>query len=177
MLFIGTVYGVVTHGEAVGMGALLLSGGLFAMIGFYLAVVDRRSGQMPEDDPHGEIADAAGEVGTFAPWSWWPLVLAGSAAMAFLALAVGWWLLAPAVCSARSGWSAGSSSSPVGSTPTEGRRALRVVVPAGPDVAGDRGWAVSARCTTAGCTTARSATTRCSPSSWRSSRCSTHPAA
>jgi hypothetical protein len=96
-LFIGTVYGIFTHGEAVGMGALLLSGGLAAMIGFYLAIVDRRSGQMPEDDPHGEIADAAGEVGTFAPWSWWPLVLAGSAAMAFLALAVGWWLLAPAV--------------------------------------------------------------------------------
>ncbi|MCV2396451.1 cytochrome c oxidase subunit 4 [Actinotalea sp. M2MS4P-6] len=96
-LLVGTVYGLLTHGEAVGMGALLLSGGLAGMIAFYLVIVDRRSGQMPEDDPHGEIADGAGDLGTFAPWSWWPLVLGLSAAVAFTGLAVGFWIMVPAV--------------------------------------------------------------------------------
>ncbi len=96
-LLVGTIYGLWSRGEAVGMGALLLSGGLAGMITFYLVVVDRRSGPMPEDDPHGEIADGAGDLGTFSPWSWWPLVLAAAAALTFLALAVGWWLMVPGV--------------------------------------------------------------------------------
>lgn len=96
-LLVGTVYGLLTHGEAVGMGALLLGGGLAGMITFYLVVVDRRSGPMPEDDPHGEIADGAGDLGTFSPWSWWPVVVAAAAALTFLALAIGWWLMVPAV--------------------------------------------------------------------------------
>jgi hypothetical protein len=29
----------------------------------------------------------------YAPWSWWPLAIAGSAAVVFLGLAVGWWLV------------------------------------------------------------------------------------
>lgn len=96
-VLVGTIYGLLTGGEAVGTGALLLSGGLAGMIGFYLAVVDRRSGRMPEDDPHAEVADGAGEYGVYAPWSWWPLVLALASAMTFAALAVGWWLMVPAV--------------------------------------------------------------------------------
>lgn len=95
-VLVGTVYGILTRGEAVGLGALLLCGGLAGMIAFYLRVVDKRSGQMPEDNPYGEIEDGAGELGTFSPWSWWPIVLAAGAAGAFLALAVGWWLLVPA---------------------------------------------------------------------------------
>lgn len=96
-LLIGVIYGLWSRGEAVGMGALLLGGLLAGMITFYLMVVDRRSGPMPEDDPLGEIADGAGDLGTFSPWSWWPLVLAAAAALTFLALAVGWWLMVPAV--------------------------------------------------------------------------------
>lgn len=92
-LAIGIVYGLWSRGEAVGLGALLLTAGLAGMIGFYLYVVDRRAGRMPEDDPYGEIADGAGEVGVFSPWSWWPLVLAAGTAVSFAALAVGWWLL------------------------------------------------------------------------------------
>ncbi len=97
MTGVGIIYGLLTRVEVVGFAALLLSGGLSGMIAFYLMVVDRRSGQMPEDDPHGEIADGAGDLGTFAPWSWWPLVLALAAALSFTALAVGWWLMVPAV--------------------------------------------------------------------------------
>ncbi len=32
-------------------------------------------------------------MGEFSPWSWWPLVLAFSAALAIIGLAVGTWLL------------------------------------------------------------------------------------
>ena len=92
-LLVGTVYGFWSGGEAVGLGALLLCAGLAGMIAFYLAVAERRSGTIPEDDPYGEIADGAGEQGTFAPWSWWPLVLALGAALSFAALAIGWWFL------------------------------------------------------------------------------------
>ncbi len=91
---VGVVYGIWSHGEAVGLGALLLCAGLSGMIAFYLAVADRRSGMIPEDNPYAEIEDGAGDQGTFAPWSWWPLVLALGAAITFASLAVGWWLIA-----------------------------------------------------------------------------------
>ncbi len=91
---VGVVYGIWSHGEAVGLGALLLCAGLSGMIAFYLAVAERRSGQIPEDNPLAEVEDGAGDQGTFAPWSWWPLVLALGAAVSFASLAVGWWLLA-----------------------------------------------------------------------------------
>lgn len=92
-LAIAIVYGLWSGGEAVGLGALLLSSALAGMIGFYLFVVDRRAGRMPEDDPYAEIADGAGEVGVYSPWSWWPLVLASGTAVCFAAMAIGWWLL------------------------------------------------------------------------------------
>ena len=93
-VLVGVVYGIWSHGEAVGLGALLLCGGLSGMIAFYLAVAGRRGGPIPEDNPFAEIEDGAGDQGTFAPWSWWPLVLALGAAVSFAALAIGWWLLA-----------------------------------------------------------------------------------
>lgn len=97
MAGVGIIYLLWSRGEPVGSAALLLSGGLAAMIAFYLVVVDRHSGLMPEDNPHAEIADGAGDLGTYAPWSWWPLVVALGAALTFVALAVGWWLMVPAV--------------------------------------------------------------------------------
>ena len=91
---VGLIYAALTHGhELVGALAIPLTGGLVGMIGAYLALVARRSGPGPEDDEHAEIADGAGDQGVFAPWSWWPLVLAAGAALAFAALAVGYWLL------------------------------------------------------------------------------------
>lgn len=79
--------------EPVGLAALLLVGGLVGMIGGYLALLSRRIDPRPEDDPYGEIEHGAGEQGVFSPGSWWPLVTAAGAAISFLALAVGWWLL------------------------------------------------------------------------------------
>lgn len=95
LLFFGPVaviYGLLTDWEATGSTALLLLAGLSALIGGYLWVVSRRIDPRPEDDPFAEIADGAGDQGVFSPWSWWPLVLAGAAALAFLGLAAGWWI-------------------------------------------------------------------------------------
>lgn len=86
-------YGWWSGWEPVGTAALLLVGGLVAMIGVYLGLVSRRIDARPEDDPFGEIDQGAGELGVFSPGSWWPLVAAAGAAITFLSLAVGWWLI------------------------------------------------------------------------------------
>ncbi|MCL3862159.1 cytochrome c oxidase subunit 4 [Actinotalea sp. K2] len=88
-----TVYGFWSRWEPVGTAALLLTTGLMAMIGFYLGLVSRRIDPRPEDDPYAEVEQGAGEQGVFSPWSWWPLVCGFAAALVFLGLAVGWWVV------------------------------------------------------------------------------------
>jgi hypothetical protein len=92
---VGVVYGVVTDWhEWVGVVGLFLSVGFCAMLTAYLFVTSRRIDERPEDNPRGEIADGAGELGHFAPYSWWPFWGGLAAAGAFAGLAVGgWWLL------------------------------------------------------------------------------------
>ncbi len=59
--FLMTVIYWQIGGEAVGITAISLSGGLALIIGFYLWFTDRRSGgTLPEDNLDGEIADRAG---------------------------------------------------------------------------------------------------------------------
>ena len=83
--------------EPIGTAAMGLLMVLSVFIAFYLYSGMRRSATLPEDNLDGEIAEGAGEVGFFSPWSWWPLVLGASSALAFAALAVGWWLFFIAV--------------------------------------------------------------------------------
>ncbi|MBL0886595.1 cytochrome c oxidase subunit 4 [Myceligenerans indicum] len=83
--------------EPVGTLCILLVGAMVFMVGFYLMLTAKRIDERPEDTEHAEIADGAGDQGVFAPWSWWPLAIAGSAALAFLGLAVGWWILGIAI--------------------------------------------------------------------------------
>ncbi|BDO41948.1 hypothetical protein CELL_03087 [Cellulomonas sp. T2.31MG-18] len=94
---VGLVYAYFSHGEAVGTVGIPLLGGLVGMIGAYFALLSRRIDPRPEDDELGEVSQGAGDQGVFSPWSWWPLVIGAAAALAFLGLAVGWWLLAIAV--------------------------------------------------------------------------------
>ncbi len=84
-------------GEAVGITAIALSGGLAAVIGFYVWFSDKRLGTMPQDNLQAEIADGAGELGFFSPHSWWPLPVALSMVAAGLGLIVGWWFTLIAV--------------------------------------------------------------------------------
>ena len=86
-------YGWWSEFEPVGTLALLLVAGLVGMIGAYLGLVARRIDARPEDDPYGEIEQGAGEQGVFSPGSWWPVACGGAAAVVFLGLAVGWWLV------------------------------------------------------------------------------------
>ncbi|MFC8598605.1 MULTISPECIES: cytochrome c oxidase subunit 4 [unclassified Isoptericola] len=91
---VGVIYGLVTDfTEPVGYLGIPLVGALMAMVGAYLALTARRIDARPEDDEEGEIEQGAGDQGVYSPWSWWPLVIGASAAVAFLGLAVGWWVL------------------------------------------------------------------------------------
>lgn len=96
--FLAVFYAVVdvvywlVGGEALGITAIGLSGGLALTIGFYFYTNDKRMGLLPSDNLEGEIADLAGELGFFSPHSWWPLPLALSACAMGLGLIVGWWL-------------------------------------------------------------------------------------
>ncbi len=87
------VYGVWAR-EPIGTTALVLSGGLCALIGGFFWFVSRRIDARPEDRKDAEIADGAGELGFFSPASYWPFGLALSAALMGLALAVWYpWLI------------------------------------------------------------------------------------
>jgi Cytochrome c oxidase subunit IV len=79
--------------EWVGTVALALSGLLAAFIAFYLGRTHvAQGGELPEDRLDANIDDGDPELGFFSPWSWWPIMLAGSAALLFLGLAVGIWI-------------------------------------------------------------------------------------
>ena len=80
--------------EWVGSVALLFTAFMSIMIAFYVDRVHKaQGGELPEDTLTADIDDADPEMGEFSPWSWWPLVLAFSAALAMLGLAVGTWLM------------------------------------------------------------------------------------
>ena len=87
----GFIYWLI-GGEAVGITAIPLSGGLAALVGYYLWFTNKRLGVQPEDKLDGEIEENAGEIGFYSPHSWWPLPLALSACAMGLGLIIGWWL-------------------------------------------------------------------------------------
>ena len=59
-----TVIYWLVGGEAVGITAIALSGGLAGLIGFYLWFTNKRLGNvLPEDNVTAEISDSAGELG------------------------------------------------------------------------------------------------------------------
>ncbi len=80
--------------EWVGSTALLFTALMAALIAFYVGRVHKaQGGELPEDILTADIDDGDPELGEFSPWSWWPIVLAASAALAMMGLAVGVWLL------------------------------------------------------------------------------------
>jgi disulfide bond formation protein DsbB len=79
--------------EPAGTVALTLTTVLAAFIAFYLGRVHSAQGaELPEDRIDANIDDGDAELGFFSPWSWWPIMLAAAAALAFLGLAIGFWL-------------------------------------------------------------------------------------
>lgn len=77
--------------EIIGFAAIGMLSIFASFIAFYLGKTAKNF-TGAEDMPDAHIEDGEAEVGFFAPWSWWPLVLGMSAAICFTSLAVGWWL-------------------------------------------------------------------------------------
>ena len=104
------VWSIMVYGspEPAGTVALTLTTVLAAFIAFYLGRVHSAQGaELPEDRLDANIDDGDAELGFFSPWSWWPIILAGGAALGFLGLAIGFWityLAIPIVVVALVGW-------------------------------------------------------------------------
>ena len=74
--------------------ALVMTFLLITLITFYLGFHARQIGSRrpPEDRKDGEIAEGAGELGFFPPYSWWPFWCGLCLATMALGVAIGWWL-------------------------------------------------------------------------------------
>ncbi|KAA1428929.1 cytochrome c oxidase subunit 4 [Nocardioides antri] len=83
-----------TGADWTGTSALVMTTLLTAMVTLYLGFHAQRMNPRPEDRTDGEIADGAGELGFFPPYSWWPFWCACTLGIIVLALAVtAWWLV------------------------------------------------------------------------------------
>ncbi|MFB2596413.1 cytochrome c oxidase subunit 4 [Herbiconiux sp. P17] len=89
------VWNLVSYGAVEWAGTVGLS--LAAIASIFLAFYLTRAhsaehGELPEDRLDGEIDEGDPEMGFYSPWSWWPIMMAGSAALLVLGLAVGFWI-------------------------------------------------------------------------------------
>jgi hypothetical protein len=82
------VYGEI---EVIGFAAIGMLVFLTGFLAFYLGKTAKNF-TGPEDLPDANIEDGEAEMGFFAPWSWWPLMLGIGGAICFTSLAVGWWM-------------------------------------------------------------------------------------
>ncbi|WFN91410.1 cytochrome c oxidase subunit 4 [Gordonia sihwensis] len=93
----GVIYAVATFYyrtgvEWAGATAMFFSGGLALIAGTYFRFVARRVEIRPEDYEEAEIEDGAGELGFFSPHSYWPIMIAGGAALFAIGFASSnWW--------------------------------------------------------------------------------------
>lgn len=96
----GSLTAVYAYGgiEWAGTTALVLTTGLTLLTGTFFRFVARRLDTRPEDYEDAEIADGAGELGFFSPHSWWPLLIALSASVTAVGVAL-WlpWLIAAGI--------------------------------------------------------------------------------
>lgn len=100
-VFITVVYAVLTAlfapggVEWAGTTALALTSGLTLIVGTFFRFVARRLDTRPEDYEDAEISDGAGELGFYSPHSWWPVMIALSASVTAVGVAL-WlpWLIA-----------------------------------------------------------------------------------
>ena len=80
-------------GDWTGTSALTMAALLVGMVSLYLGFHAARMEPRPEDRKDGEIADGAGELGFFPPYSWWPLWCGSTLGVMVFGIAAGaWWL-------------------------------------------------------------------------------------
>src|SRR6202008_929234 len=100
----GVLYGVLTAMfatggvEWAGTTALALTAGMALIVATFFRFVARRLDTRPEDYEGAEISDGAGELGFFRPHTWWPILVALSASVAAVGIAL-WvpWLIVAGV--------------------------------------------------------------------------------
>ena len=82
-----------TGGDWTGTSALTMTTLLTLMVTFYLGFHAKKMQPRPEDRKDAEIADGAGELGFFPPYSWWPLWAALTLGTIVFGVAMtAWWL-------------------------------------------------------------------------------------
>jgi hypothetical protein len=95
-------------GDWTGTSALVMTTLLAGMVTLYLGFHASKMEPRPEDRQDAEIAEGAGELGFFPPYSWWPLWCGASLAVIVYGVALGaWWLMIIGVALgavALSGW-------------------------------------------------------------------------
>jgi Cytochrome c oxidase subunit IV len=91
-VLVAPAYWFITE-DPTGTSALTMTFLLTLLVTFYLGFHASRMEPRPEDRVDAEIADGAGELGFFPPYSWWPLWAASTLGILVFGLAMGaWWL-------------------------------------------------------------------------------------
>jgi hypothetical protein len=81
-------------GDWTGTSALAMTFLLVLMMTIYLGFHASKMDPRPEDRKDAEIADGAGELGFFPPYSWWPLWSAlALGVMVYGVAMLAWWLV------------------------------------------------------------------------------------
>jgi len=88
---VAPAYWFITYDPS-GTSALVMTALLTVLVTFYLGFHASKMEPRPEDSKSAEIADGAGELGFFPPYSWWPMWCAATLAMMVLGVVFGWWL-------------------------------------------------------------------------------------
>lgn len=91
-VLVAPAYWLITA-DPTGTSALVMTALLTLLVSFYLGFHASRMEPRPEDRKDGEIADGAGELGFFPPYSWWPLWCGLTLGMIVLGVVIGWWLV------------------------------------------------------------------------------------
>ena len=90
---VAPAYWLITE-DWTGTSALTMTFLLVLLVTFYLGFHARRMEPRPEDRQEAEIADGAGELGFFPPYSWWPLGAAATLSTIVFATAMSaWWMV------------------------------------------------------------------------------------
>ncbi len=71
---------------------MVMTFALASLVAFYVGFHAKKMDPRPEDRKEAEIADGAGELGFFPPYSWWPLWCGIALALCVLGVVFGWWL-------------------------------------------------------------------------------------
>ncbi|WP_426244117.1 cytochrome c oxidase subunit 4 [Nocardioides sp. LHG3406-4] len=93
LVLVSPAYWVIT-GDWTGTSALTMATLLTLMVSLYLGFHAAKMEPRPEDRKDAEIADGAGELGFFPPYSWWPLWCGATLGLIVFGVAMAeWWLV------------------------------------------------------------------------------------